>query len=115
MDLKCPVCHERYNSGERAPMVTSCGHTHCERCIKVIRDRKCPICREEFVRYSKNYSLAEVLEKAKRHLHDYRALFKICIVGESGVGKTSILSGFESGKFQETTQTTIGLGFYYAT
>ena len=115
MELQCPVCHERYNSGLRMPMVLTCGHSLCERCAKLIRDTRCPICREGFARYSKNYSLAAIIDRPRKRLHDYRALFKICIVGQSGVGKTTILNGFENGRFEQNTQTTIGLGFHYVT
>jgi GTPase SAR1 family protein len=84
----------------------------CEECAKNLKTHKCPTCREEFTRYSKNYSLAAIVEKP-RQLRDYQTLFKICIVGESGVGKTSILNSFVGGQFEEYTQTTIGLGFRY--
>lgn len=94
------------------PVVLTCGHSLCETCVQGLPAKRCPTCREEFQRYSKNYSLAAVIEKP-RPLQDYQALFKICIVGESGVGKSSILNLFSGGDFEENTQATIGLGFRY--
>ena len=39
-------------------------------------------------------------------------LYKICIVGDGGVGKTTILHQYIDGKFVEDTQMTIGTNFF---
>lgn len=38
-------------------------------------------------------------------------LFKIIFVGDSNVGKTSVISSLESGEFKDKTQNTIGVDF----
>ena len=42
---------------------------------------------------------------------DYDYLIKIVIVGDSGVGKTNLLSRFSVNKFEENTRNTIGVDF----
>ena len=42
---------------------------------------------------------------------DYDYLIKIVIVGDSGVGKTNLLSRFSINKFEENTRNTIGVDF----
>lgn len=44
-----------------------------------------------------------------QEMYDY--LFKIVIIGESGVGKSNILSRYVSNKFKTDTATTIGVEF----
>jgi small GTP-binding protein len=38
--------------------------------------------------------------------------FKICIFGDGGVGKTTLVNSFVSGKYQEEFKMTIGVDFY---
>jgi len=42
---------------------------------------------------------------------DYDYLFKIILVGDMGVGKTSIVRRFKEGNFIEDYKTTIGVDF----
>ena len=42
---------------------------------------------------------------------DYDHLFKILLVGDTGVGKSSILLRFTDGTFDENQQSTIGVDF----
>jgi GTPase SAR1 family protein len=42
---------------------------------------------------------------------DYDCLFKIIILGDSGVGKTAILNRFSDDSFTETYSTTVGIDF----
>lgn len=42
---------------------------------------------------------------------DYDHLFKIIILGDSGVGKTAILNRFSDDTFTETYSTTVGIDF----
>lgn len=42
---------------------------------------------------------------------DYDHLFKIIILGDSGVGKTAILNRFSDDTFNETYSTTVGIDF----
>ena len=41
-----------------------------------------------------------------------KIMYKICIVGDGGVGKTTILHQYIDGKFVEDTQLTIGTNFF---
>ena len=40
--------------------------------------------------------------------HDYNATYKILVLGESGVGKTSIIRRFTDEEYQESYISTIG-------
>ena len=42
---------------------------------------------------------------------DYDFLFKIVLIGDSGVGKTNILSRFTKNEFNLGCKPTIGVGF----
>ena len=42
----CAICQEILYK----PVQTSCGHLFCGRCLKRVRSKNCPSCREEFVR-----------------------------------------------------------------
>jgi len=46
---------------------------------------------------------------------EYDYLFKIVIIGDSGVGKSSILIRFSDDSFTETYLTTIGVDFRFKT
>jgi small GTP-binding protein len=41
-----------------------------------------------------------------------KMMYKICIVGDGAVGKTTILHQYVDGKFMEDTQLTIGTNFF---
>ncbi len=42
---------------------------------------------------------------------DYDFLFKIVLIGDSGVGKTNLLSRFTKGEFNQESKPTIGVEF----
>lgn len=42
---------------------------------------------------------------------NYDYLFKIILVGDQGVGKTSLVRRFTTGKFQDEYKSTIGVDF----
>ena len=42
---------------------------------------------------------------------NYDYLFKIILVGDQGVGKTSLVRHFTTGKFQDEYKSTIGVDF----
>ena len=43
--------------------------------------------------------------------HDYDYLFKIVLIGDSGVGKSNLLSRFTRNEFNLESKTTIGVEF----
>lgn len=49
-------------------------------------------------------------EKAEREATEQ--VFKIIIIGDSGVGKTCLAHRFATGKFPERTEATIGVDFW---
>ena len=57
---------------------------------------------------TENKSLSKVYEKKKNNLE---SLLKMVILGDSGVGKTSILYRFCNDKFNDNYINTIGLEF----
>ena len=48
---------------------------------------------------------------ATRSDDDYDYLFKVVLIGDSGVGKSNILSRFTKNEFDLETKTTIGVEF----
>lgn len=53
----------------------------------------------------------EDLEELNRELNRYSHLLKLTILGDSGVGKTSLLNRFVKNEFNEDEYTTIGAAF----
>lgn len=51
-------------------------------------------------------------EDAEREVSAKEQVFKIIIIGDSGVGKTCLAHRFSTGKFPERTEATIGVDFW---
>ncbi|XP_034251511.1 E3 ubiquitin-protein ligase RNF182-like [Thrips palmi] len=53
MSLRCNICDERFDNGERRPKSLPCGHTECLKCLKRLEETSdpllCPECRQELV------------------------------------------------------------------
>jgi hypothetical protein len=48
-DLRCEICHSKFDSHYNIPKVLSCGHTICSRCLDRMRDKninRCPFDRK---------------------------------------------------------------------
>ena len=60
--LRCQVCKDFYDT----PMITSCSHTFCARCIRrcLTNDGQCPACRtpDQQQRLRNNWALQELVE-----------------------------------------------------
>lgn len=54
---------------------------------------------------------ADAIAEYNAHQCDYDYLFKILLVGDSGVGKSSMLLRFADGFFHDTYVSTIGVDF----
>ncbi|XP_034246726.1 uncharacterized protein LOC117648342 [Thrips palmi] len=61
--MECPVCCEAWDLQEVRPKVLPCSHSVCATCLKGLRKRRCPTCREAFADpVADNHSLIAVLE-----------------------------------------------------
>lgn len=58
--IECSICANDYNTSDRKPFVTNCGHTFCEQCLKNL-DR-CPLERKLIVSKVANYKLMEIID-----------------------------------------------------
>jgi Ras-related protein Rab-8A len=61
--------------------------------------------------FEKDLSKKKKMGKKKKLMQDYDYLFKILLIGDSGVGKTCILMRFSEGAFETSFITTIGVDF----
>ncbi len=104
----------RHNGRRRVPMVMECGHSICAECERALPEKVCPIDRNPYQRSSINYELKKLIAPAMQRstLIDFSNLFKICIVGEAGVGKSSILNCL-SGNMEEVSSATLGADLKY--
>lgn len=75
MDIhECPICCDVYNSKNRIPKITPCGHSLCFECLSKLTTNRCPECREPFpsnIKISKfitNFSLMPEKEKEETSL-----------------------------------------------
>ena len=57
------------------------------------------------------FILSRKVKMAARADEDYDFLFKIVLIGDSGVGKSNLLSRFTRNEFDLETKTTIGVEF----
>ncbi|XP_039224585.1 ras-related protein Rab-25 [Crotalus tigris] len=55
--------------------------------------------------------MAKAKEAAAAAADDYNFVFKVVLIGESGVGKTNLLSRFTRNEFNHDSRTTIGVEF----
>ena len=55
------------------------------------------------------------VEKLNENLQEHNYIFRICLLGDAGVGKTSILSRFCDDTFKENYNNTIGVDFRLVT
>ena len=101
--LCCDVCFELFSSASHLPLVIcSNGHTVCSTCSNKINS--CPSCR------------AKCLDSPITNIYLLRALdnlvsLKILVIGESGVGKSSLMFRFTDDQFSQDISPTIGLDF----
>jgi GTPase SAR1 family protein len=72
----------------------------------------CPSCRTPFDSVRQNFQLEEAVVSARLN-KNFEALFKIALVGDQSVGKTSIARIFEGHHMENVYQPTIGYAFSY--
>lgn len=90
-------------------MILSCGHTLCSNCIP--RYKQCPVCSDNIDSSTKpNYSLLQVIKEDSKQIDKF---VKVCFVGSSAVGKTSLIRQFMGESFTEDISTTIGYDFTF--
>ena len=109
--MQCPTCFLRYNVNLRKPKVISCGHTICSSCLN--KHLKCRVCGTIIIpdnNYALNFSLMEIIEKDSKEIDKY---VKVCFVGSSTTGKTSLIKRLMGNQFFQETVTTIGYDFSF--
>ncbi len=57
--MECKICFQEYNSLNRKPCITGCGHTFCESCISKLTPKICPKCRKAINATIINYDILE--------------------------------------------------------
>ena len=55
------------------------------------------------------------VERLTEYQQEHKYLFRICLLGDAGVGKTSLLSRFCDNTFKENYNNTIGVDFRLVT
>ena len=55
------------------------------------------------------------IERLNEYQQEHKYLFRICLLGDAGVGKTSLLSRFCDNTFKENYNNTIGVDFRLVT
>jgi len=101
--LSCDVCFEVFNGGGRKPLVICAnGHSVCAHCAKSMK--LCPQCRSECLKQPiTNITLLKILENL--------VSLKVLILGEAGVGKSSLMLRFTEEKFSTEVLPTVGIDF----
>lgn len=59
-NLKCPIC---WNIPDDPQESSCCGHIFCLPCTNQIDERKCPICRNTYMTFRKNFLARKLLEE----------------------------------------------------
>ena len=99
----CEVCLEQFNSSNHKPLIIcKHGHTICSACRS--RVSTCPTCRAWC-------SSRQVTNTALLTARDSLVSFKFLLLGESGVGKSSLMMRFTEGELQADIAPTVGLDF----
>jgi len=101
--LSCDVCFEQFTGGTRKPLVICPnGHSVCAACSSSMK--LCPQCRCECLRQPiTNITLLKILESL--------VSLKVLVLGEAGVGKSSLMLRFTDEKFSADLLPTVGIDF----
>jgi len=101
--LSCDVCFEQFTGGSRKPLVICTnGHSVCALCSSSMR--LCPQCRCECLKQPiTNITLLKILESL--------VTLKVLVLGEAGVGKSSLMLRFTEEKFSADLLPTVGIDF----
>ena len=128
---ECPICLDIYGANQsdvHGPKVLKCGDTLCKECLEKIIKKddeeifNCPICNQKIKKeenieeYTTNKeiirqinSLFNIPSEEDENNDENRPIkYNIILLGNSGVGKTSILKRLSDNKFFEFNSTTIG-------
>ncbi|XP_063602202.1 E3 ubiquitin-protein ligase rnf152-B-like [Penaeus indicus] len=88
MPIECRVCRSCFAPGAHAPVMLSCGHSTCRKCLERLQeqaqDLKCPICRKshegaDLTELRDNYDLLDAATTPAE-----QELLKIVIIGLDG-------------------------------
>lgn len=90
-------------------MMIECGHSICGLCSPQFSC--CPSCGIKILKNSKiNYSLMELAQRDHTNVDKF---IKICLIGSSGVGKTSLIRMLTNQEYSEDVASTIGFDFTF--
>jgi len=102
--LCCDICFEQFTGGGTSKPMIICanGHSVCQQCSKNMK--LCPQCRSPCLeRPIPNISLLKTLDNLVN--------LKVLVVGDSGVGKSSLMLRYTDDKFHHDLFPTVGLDF----
>ena len=101
--LCCDVCFEQFSSSFRKPLIICInGHSVCSYCCRSMKS--CPQCRARCLdKPIPNITLLKTLDNLVN--------LKVLVIGEAGVGKSSLMLRFTEEKFSTDILPTVGLDF----
>ena len=132
-NIFCENCTEGYTNdlnSKKVPRILKCGDTFCTECLEKSRSNDkiiCPSCKEEsfeevdkliinkcaIEEYENEITLNFKYMEEEIDINKLDFKFSVGLMGESAVGKTSILNYFYKGKFEQNPVSTIGVDCHF--
>ncbi len=132
-NIFCENCSEGYTNdlnSKKTPRILKCGDTFCTECLEKSRSNNkiiCPSCKEEsceevdkliinkcvIEEYENEITLNFKYMEEEIDINKLDFKFSVGLMGESLVGKTSILHYFYTGKFEQNLIPTLGVDYHF--